>query len=90
MAHEVRNPLAIVRATAQLLAGQAGENSSLRQYTRVLTSESDRIEQLISDLGCGCRVMVESARRGSRFQAWPARGRASPICVPTLKVLYHS
>ncbi|GAB4436418.1 MAG: hypothetical protein OHK0015_28210 [Chloroflexi bacterium OHK40] len=50
VAHEVRNPLAIVRATAQLLAGLAGENASLRQYTQVLTSESDRIERLISDL----------------------------------------
>jgi signal transduction histidine kinase len=50
VAHEVRNPLAIVRATAQLLAGQAGENPLLRRYTQVLTSESDRIERLISDL----------------------------------------
>jgi signal transduction histidine kinase len=50
VAHEVRNPLAIVRATAQLLASQAGANPMLRQYTQVLTSESDRIERLISDL----------------------------------------
>ncbi len=50
VAHEVRNPLAIVRATAQLLAAQAGDNRSLRQYTTVLISESDRIERLISDL----------------------------------------
>jgi signal transduction histidine kinase len=49
VAHEVRNPLAIVRATAQLLASQVVD-PSLRQYTSVLTSESDRIERLISDL----------------------------------------
>jgi len=50
VAHEVRNPLAIVRATAQLLASQAGEDAVLTQYTQVVTSEADRIERLISDL----------------------------------------
>ena len=50
VAHEVRNPLAIVRATAQLLAGQAGADDSFQRYTQVLTSEADRIERLISDL----------------------------------------
>jgi len=50
VAHEVRNPLAIVRATAQLLAQQAGEDAAVRPYTEVLTSEADRIERLISDL----------------------------------------
>jgi len=50
VAHEVRNPLAIVRATAQLLAQQAGDNETLTPYTQVLTSEADRIERLISDL----------------------------------------
>jgi len=50
VAHEVRNPLAIVRATAQLLAQQAGDNETLTHYTQVLTSEADRIERLISDL----------------------------------------
>jgi signal transduction histidine kinase len=50
VAHEVRNPLAIVRATAQLLALQAGDSEALTPYTQVLTSEADRIERLISDL----------------------------------------
>ncbi|GAB4447734.1 MAG: hypothetical protein OHK0015_52060 [Chloroflexi bacterium OHK40] len=50
VAHEVRNPLAIVRATAQLLAAQAGADASFQRYTQVLTSEADRIERLISDL----------------------------------------
>ena len=50
VAHEVRNPLAIVRATAQLLAAQASADASLQRYTQVLTSEADRIERLISDL----------------------------------------
>jgi signal transduction histidine kinase len=50
VAHEVRNPLAIVRATAQLLAQQAGGDETLGRYTQVLTGEADRIERLISDL----------------------------------------
>jgi signal transduction histidine kinase len=50
VAHEVRNPLAIVRATAQLLAAQLGANDSLQRFTQVLTSEADRIERLISHL----------------------------------------
>ena len=50
VAHEVRNPLAIVRATAQLLAVQAGGDDMFQRYTQVLTSEADRIERLISDL----------------------------------------
>lgn len=50
VAHEVRNPLAIVRATAQLLARQTEDAPALTHYTQVLTSEADRIERLISDL----------------------------------------
>jgi signal transduction histidine kinase len=50
VAHEVRNPLAIVRATAQLLAAQADADDSFQRYTQVLISEADRIERLISDL----------------------------------------
>jgi signal transduction histidine kinase len=50
VAHEVRNPLAIVRATAQLLAAQAGADAALTPYTQVLTTEADRIERLVRDL----------------------------------------
>jgi signal transduction histidine kinase len=50
IAHEVRNPLAILRATAQLLAAQLGELPAGTRYSEVLIGEADRIEQLISEL----------------------------------------
>jgi signal transduction histidine kinase len=50
IAHEVRNPLAIVRATAQLLADQLREQPATTQATTVLISEADRIERLIGEL----------------------------------------
>jgi signal transduction histidine kinase len=50
IAHEVRNPLAILRATAQLLAGQLAGQEQAATYGRVLIDESDRIERLISEL----------------------------------------
>jgi signal transduction histidine kinase len=48
VAHEVRNPLAILRATAQLLANRA--TPDIAQATAVLVSEADRIDRLISEL----------------------------------------
>ena len=50
LAHEVRNPLGIVRATAQLLAAKLQDQANLRRYTDVLTHEADRIERLIGEL----------------------------------------
>ena len=50
IAHEVRNPLAILRATAQLLASQLTEHQSVDRHVRVLVEESDRIERLIGEL----------------------------------------
>lgn len=50
LAHEVRNPLGIVRATAQLLATKLSDRAELTTYTTVLTAETDRIERLIGEL----------------------------------------
>ncbi len=50
LAHEVRNPLAILRATSQLLAGKLAAYADLRRYTEVLTDEADRIDRLVGDL----------------------------------------
>jgi signal transduction histidine kinase len=50
IAHEVRNPLAILRATAQLLSAKLAEHEGASAYTRVLIEESDRIERLIGEL----------------------------------------
>jgi signal transduction histidine kinase len=50
IAHEVRNPLAILRATAQLLAGRLAGEEGTGRYARVLVEESDRIERLVGEL----------------------------------------
>lgn len=50
LAHEVRNPLSIVRATAQLLKHKLADRRDLRDHTQVLVSEADRIDQLIGEL----------------------------------------
>lgn len=50
LAHEVRNPLAILRATAQLLAAKLAHEAGIRRYTEVLTGEADRIDRLIGAL----------------------------------------
>jgi signal transduction histidine kinase len=50
IAHEIRNPLAILRATAQLLAPRLAADLDLQAYSRVLVGESDRIERLIGEL----------------------------------------
>ena len=50
LAHEIRNPLAIVRAVAQLVSAKLQERSELHQHLKVLTAEADRIDQLIGEL----------------------------------------
>lgn len=50
IAHEVRNPLGILRATAQLLARRMGDSPGAQEYTRVLITEVDRIDRLIGEL----------------------------------------
>lgn len=50
LAHEVRNPLGIVRATTQLLQTKLRDRPDLHDYTRIVTAESDRIDRLIGDL----------------------------------------
>ncbi len=50
LAHEVRNPLGIVRATAQLLHRKLRDRPDLHDHTRILTTESDRIDRLIGEL----------------------------------------
>lgn len=50
IAHEVRNPLAILRATAQLLAGRLAAEHGASRYAQVLVEEADRIERLIGEL----------------------------------------
>jgi signal transduction histidine kinase len=50
LAHEVRNPLSIVRATAQLLKQKLSDRHDLREHTEILVSEVDRIDRLVGEL----------------------------------------
>lgn len=50
LAHEIRNPLGILRATAQLLATRLQNIPEVTRYTQVVTTESDRIDRLISEI----------------------------------------
>ncbi len=50
LAHEVRNPLGIVRATAQLLQQEAARYPALALPTQVIQAEIDRVDRLIEQL----------------------------------------
>ena len=50
MAHEVRNPLVGVRAAAQLMEGEPGFPSSLREFTGIIIREVDRLNRLVDGL----------------------------------------
>jgi two-component system, NtrC family, sensor histidine kinase HydH len=50
IAHEIRNPLAVVRAAAQLLQQNLGNHPEHAEYTNVMQSEADRIDSLIEQL----------------------------------------
>lgn len=50
LAHEIRNPLGITRAAAQMLALQLGNNSAYTEYTDVIQIEIDRVDRLIEQL----------------------------------------
>jgi signal transduction histidine kinase len=50
IAHEIRNPLAILRATSQMLAERLRADAALASYLDILITESDRMDRLISEL----------------------------------------
>jgi len=49
LAHEIRNPLGIIRATAQLMEKEKNEKS-LKELVAVVKKESDRVNNLVSEL----------------------------------------
>lgn len=49
LAHEVKNPLGGIRGAAQLLDTELGEHG-LREYTRVVIAEADRLAHLVDRL----------------------------------------
>jgi two-component system sensor histidine kinase PilS (NtrC family) len=49
LAHEIHNPLASMRGSAQLLAAEAGEHDQSRRLAKILIRESDRLTTLLED-----------------------------------------
>ncbi len=50
LAHEVRNPLAGIKGAAQLLAQRVPGDSTIKEYTDVISNETDRLSALVGDL----------------------------------------
>ena len=49
LAHEIHNPLASMRGSAQLLAAEAGEHEQSWRLAKILIRESDRLTTLLED-----------------------------------------
>lgn len=49
MAHEIKNPLGGLRGAAQLLEHELGDEE-LREYTRIIIAEADRLQNLVNKL----------------------------------------
>ena len=50
LAHEIRNPLGIIRAAAQMLQQFLGDSAALGEYAQVMQTEIDRVDRLIEQL----------------------------------------
>ena len=50
LAHEVKNPLGGIKGAAQLLERELTEESELREYTRVMIRETERIDHIMREL----------------------------------------
>jgi two-component system nitrogen regulation sensor histidine kinase GlnL len=50
LAHEIKNPLGGIKGAAQLLERELGDESDLREYTRVMIRETERIDHIIREL----------------------------------------
>lgn len=50
LAHEIRNPLGITRAAAQMLQRELEAQPAFHEYTQVIQSEIDRVDRLIEHL----------------------------------------
>ncbi len=49
LAHEIRNPLGIMKVSIQLLAQEKGDDGVVLEYCRVLLEECERLNRLVSD-----------------------------------------
>jgi len=49
MAHEIRNPLGSIRGTAEILRDAFAPDDKYAEFTRILISEADRLNQVLED-----------------------------------------
>ena len=49
LAHEIRNPLGIMKVSIQLLAQEKGDDGVVSEYCRVLLEECERLNRLVSE-----------------------------------------
>ena len=65
LAHEIRNPLASMRGSAQLLAESLPEDPTVVRLSKILTRESDRLAGLVEDFLRFARPAVPQAQEVS-------------------------
>jgi len=66
LAHEIRNPLAAIRGSAEVVAGAVAPGSRDEEFSRMLLSEVDRLDRVVS-------AFLEFARPGR-----PGEDRSAP------------
>jgi two-component system sensor histidine kinase HydH len=49
VSHEIKNPLGIIRSTAELLASMPGANDTQRKLSTVITEESTRLNRIVTE-----------------------------------------
>jgi two-component system nitrogen regulation sensor histidine kinase GlnL len=50
LAHEIKNPLGGIKGAAQLMEMELPENAELREYTRVMLKEVQRVNRIVEEL----------------------------------------
>jgi two-component system, NtrC family, sensor histidine kinase HydH len=49
VAHELRNPMGILRATVQVMESELGDNPTVKEFTAVVKEETDRMNNVIQE-----------------------------------------
>jgi two-component system, NtrC family, sensor histidine kinase PilS len=79
IAHEIRNPLTSIAGSASMLSGITGLNEEHRQLLEIITRESDRLNNIITDF--------LAYSRGKQYQF--AQVNLLPLLEDTLTLLEH-
>jgi signal transduction histidine kinase len=60
VSHEIKNPLGIIRSTAELLGATAGDNETQKRLSEVITEESTRLNRIVTEFLDFARPQVPS------------------------------